>query len=147
MGFLELIIIGVVLIGLFVGITLWITGGNSSGSSEMSCGGCGYAVRGLGGVNCPECGADLRKVGINRPKGGANRGVGIALTLICFLFVAGLVVFGLFVNMKTAQTPPAMPTQTPLSTPSQPAPSPPSLPSDGTSADTDEEQPSDPATP
>ena len=70
-----------VLVGLIVGITLWVTGGRSRGSGEMSCGGCGYAVRGLQALNCPECGADLRMVGINRPKGGTARNVGIALTL------------------------------------------------------------------
>lgn len=69
------------LVGLIVGITLWITGGRSRGSGEMACGGCGYAVRGLQALQCPECGADLRAVGINRPKGGTARNVGIALTL------------------------------------------------------------------
>jgi hypothetical protein len=33
-----------------------------------SCGRCGYAVRGLLGLTCPECGADLREVGIVTPK-------------------------------------------------------------------------------
>lgn len=35
-----------------------------------SCGQCGYIVRGIGSLNCPECGADLREVGIvvERPR-------------------------------------------------------------------------------
>jgi len=66
---------------LIVGIMLWITGGRSRGNSEMACGSCGYAVRGLESLHCPECGADLRMAGIHRPKGGAARNVGIALTI------------------------------------------------------------------
>ena len=31
---------------------------------EAVCGGCGYSVRGLRSLICPECGADLRTVGI-----------------------------------------------------------------------------------
>ena len=31
---------------------------------EPSCGHCGYCVRGLPGLVCPECGSDLREVGI-----------------------------------------------------------------------------------
>lgn len=33
---------------------------------EPRCGNCGYLVRGLAELNCPECGADLREVGITR---------------------------------------------------------------------------------
>lgn len=36
--------------------------------SEPSCGQCGYAVRGLPGFTCPECGSDLRDVGIVTPQ-------------------------------------------------------------------------------
>jgi hypothetical protein len=81
LGIIELLIVVLVLGALIVGITLWATGGSSKGTGEMSCGGCGYAVRGLEALNCPECGADLRMVGINRPKSGAARNVGIALTI------------------------------------------------------------------
>jgi len=35
--------------------------------SEPTCGGCGYVVTGLTTFVCPECGSDLRQVGINRP--------------------------------------------------------------------------------
>ena len=87
----PLLIVALTLIGLIVGITLWVTGGRSKGSGEMSCGACGYAVRGLEALNCPECGADLRVVGINRPKGGTARGIGIALTAVTALFILGCI--------------------------------------------------------
>jgi hypothetical protein len=35
--------------------------------SRPSCGKCGYAVRGLPTFICPECGSDLREVGILTP--------------------------------------------------------------------------------
>ena len=38
-----------------------------------ACGQCGYAVRGLTTFVCPECGADLRQVGIVRPDVAATR--------------------------------------------------------------------------
>jgi hypothetical protein len=34
---------------------------------SASCGSCGYAVAGLEGMRCPECGADLREAGIVTP--------------------------------------------------------------------------------
>ena len=43
--------------------------------SEPSCNACGYAVRGLPSFTCPECGSDLREVGIATP------GVGTRLML------------------------------------------------------------------
>ena len=39
--------------------------------TEPSCRACGYAVRGLPSFTCPECGRDLREVGIDTP--GAAR--------------------------------------------------------------------------
>lgn len=36
---------------------------------EPACGHCGYHVEGLETMSCPECGSDLRKVGIETPKG------------------------------------------------------------------------------
>ncbi|HEX2973530.1 MAG TPA: hypothetical protein VHP11_14440 [Tepidisphaeraceae bacterium] len=35
-----------------------------NGGGEPRCGQCGYIVRGIGGFTCPECGKDLREVGI-----------------------------------------------------------------------------------
>jgi len=37
------------------------------GPTAPSCGACGYAVAGLESLKCPECGADLREVGIVTP--------------------------------------------------------------------------------
>jgi hypothetical protein len=38
--------------------------------TDPVCGRCGYAVRGLPTFTCPECGADLREVGILTPRRG-----------------------------------------------------------------------------
>ena len=89
-GILSLLILVVLLGGLIFGIVLWATGGRSGSGNEMSCGGCGYAVRGLEALNCPECGADLRMVGINRGQTGGSRVTGIVLTVCC----GGLLMLG-----------------------------------------------------
>lgn len=80
---LFLILLVLLLGGLILGIILWAGGGRSRSGNEMSCGGCGYAVRGLEALNCPECGADLRQVGIDRGKSSGSRTFGIVLTLGC----------------------------------------------------------------
>lgn len=41
------------------------------GAREMVCGQCGYNIHLAPTHDCPECGSDLRRVGI-QPKGGAN---------------------------------------------------------------------------
>lgn len=82
-GILSLLILVALLAGLIFGIVLWITGGRSGAGNEMACGGCGYAVRGLEALNCPECGADLRMVGITRGQNGGSRVAGIVLTVCC----------------------------------------------------------------
>lgn len=41
-------------------------------SNQPSCGGCGYPTRGISELTCPECGADLRKVGIRMPGDGRS---------------------------------------------------------------------------
>ena len=38
--------------------------------AEPSCRACGYAVKGLPSFTCPECGSDLREVGIDTPGAG-----------------------------------------------------------------------------
>jgi len=68
--------------------------------SDPSCGRCGYAVRGLPTFTCPECGADLREVGIVTPghSGMSPRMRGVLLVLIWTLalpvaaFVATIVI-------------------------------------------------------
>ena len=81
-GLVFLVIALLVVVGLIVGIVLWATS-KGGGSSEMSCGGCGYVVRGLSQLNCPECGADLREVGIGRGASAGKRTTGIVLTVCC----------------------------------------------------------------
>jgi len=44
------------------------------GPTHPICGKCGYAVRGLPTFTCPECGSDLREVGISMP--GTRRELG-----------------------------------------------------------------------
>lgn len=51
---------------------LWLRGAVAKPSAKPSatmpaCGGCGYPARGITSFECPECGADLREVGIKRP--------------------------------------------------------------------------------
>ncbi len=68
--------------------------------SQPSCGQCGYAVFGLPTFTCPECGADLREVGIVTPgqSGMSPRMRGLLLVLIWTLalpvaaFVATIVI-------------------------------------------------------
>lgn len=104
---LPLLILLLLFAGLIVGIVLWFTGGKGGTKGEMSCGGCGYPVRGLETLNCPECGADLRRVGINREQGGGKRGIGIALTICCggiLLLGCGSVLL-LFSDSSSSQAP------------------------------------------
>jgi hypothetical protein len=44
-----------------------------SGAGEPSCGACGYSATGLESFTCPECGNDLRRVGILTPHTLARR--------------------------------------------------------------------------
>jgi hypothetical protein len=70
LGLLFLIIPLAYLLASLVGLSyLWyrVFKGRSGGDLP-TCAKCGYAVRGLVGLNCPECGADLREVGIVTPK-------------------------------------------------------------------------------
>ncbi len=70
LGILFLIIPLAYLLTSLVGLTyLWyrVLKGKRGGDLP-TCAKCGYAVRGLPGLDCPECGADLREVGIVTPK-------------------------------------------------------------------------------
>jgi len=51
-------------------IWLWLSVFRRSAVTDdlARCGPCDYAVRGIGSLTCPECGADLREVGIVTPK-------------------------------------------------------------------------------
>jgi hypothetical protein len=71
-----------------------------------SCGKCGYQVRGISTLNCPECGADLREVGITKSK-SSNAGIWIAVVLVVIVGMVGLcLVSGLFFWMAAPSTAP-----------------------------------------
>jgi hypothetical protein len=63
-----LAVVFAIALGLVAIVLLMI--GRRYSASEPSCGQCGYAVEGLETLKCPECGADLRKVGIVTPQAG-----------------------------------------------------------------------------
>lgn len=72
---------------------LWVRGGAAKPSTRPSagmpaCGRCGYPARGITTVHCPECGADLREVGIVRP--GQSQGQG---TMALVLFAGSIIYF------------------------------------------------------
>jgi len=72
---------------LIVGIVLIATGGRKGAAGEMACAGCGYSVRGLEQLHCPECGADLRAVGITSGGSAGRRTLGIVLVVISALLL------------------------------------------------------------
>lgn len=65
---------------------------NESTLPQLGCGRCGYPARGISTLVCPECGADLTKVGIVR--GGKRRRL-IALVVVPVVFT--IIVFVLSV--------------------------------------------------
>ncbi len=73
-----LLVVLIILVGVpgVVSLLVWFMARRSE-KGEQSCGKCGYSVRHLTTFSCPECGADLREVGI-RPQPG-NGPVGIAV--------------------------------------------------------------------
>ena len=73
---------------------LWLRGSVSKSSSAMpGCGRCGYPAHGITSFECPECGADLREVGIQHPGQGKSAVAGclppILLTVV-ILIVASI---------------------------------------------------------
>ncbi len=79
--------------------------------SGLACGKCGYATHGLTSLDCPECGSDLREVGIVRgkPKGS------MAAVLITGGVVAALGLLlcgGLFTVRSTTPVPVTAPVKT-----------------------------------
>ncbi len=63
---------------------------------DPSCGACGYAVRGLPSFQCPECGSDLRDVGIITPR---IRGP-ISPLLLVFLWSIFVVITGVILSFS-----------------------------------------------
>ena len=70
-----------------------------------SCRACGYAVRGLPSFTCPECGSDLREVGIDTPSAGAEifRRVTWLASAVRGMFIALWRVLGLRLPVSTFQ--------------------------------------------
>lgn len=89
--FLAVIVLVVVLTVILIGVA----GGRRKRVTAPSCGSCGYAVEGLETLRCPECGSDLRTVGIITPatSGGVPRGVWAVLFTL-FLPIPALVISG-----------------------------------------------------
>ncbi len=61
---------------------------------EPACGKCGYPARGIGSLECPECGADLREAGIITPAlieavGGGTTGCALPLAWTLGLIATG----------------------------------------------------------
>ena len=108
--FVLLMVLG--LTALVVGIVLLLT--KSSGDAEGGqCGACGYAVRGVSTFSCPECGADLREVGINQTakKGSANMAfivVGGAALLFVVMCCGGWLLFASGSNSAAVSAPATM---------------------------------------
>jgi len=71
--------------------------------TEPSCRACGYAVRGLPSFTCPECGSDLREVGIDTPSAGAEifRRIKWLASAVGGMFVALWRVLGLRLPVST----------------------------------------------
>ncbi len=118
----TLLLLVLVLGGLVVGIVLIVIGGRKGPAGEMACGRCGYAVRGLQQLACPECGADLREAGIARGGSSGKRTLGIVLVSVCtvlLLSCCGLMAFSyLALSSTTVHSAPVQAVPAPQSTPS-----------------------------
>eukprot|EP00752_Nemacystus_decipiens_P015798 g14108.t1 len=68
-------------------------GVNHAHNTMPGCGRCGYPTRGITSFECPECGADLREVGIQRPGQGKAAVAGCLLPIgltVLILIVASI---------------------------------------------------------
>jgi predicted RNA-binding Zn-ribbon protein involved in translation (DUF1610 family) len=63
-----------------------------------ACGRCGYDVRGLSSFTCPECGSDLREVGIVRPRSRRGLDVGWKLLILAVGWPVGALALLLIVS-------------------------------------------------
>src|SRR5437868_14823886 len=71
-------------------------------SADPRCGKCGYIVRGIATLTCPECGSDLREVGIDTGKASAPSWVAIPVLAILWSIALWLVVMMLQENVRQA---------------------------------------------
>src|SRR5688572_15999719 len=87
----ELLVLGVMLFsaGVVLPVMAFWRRGKRSGDGDLArCGHCGYAVTGLTTFTCPECGSDLREVGIVR-RGGGGRFARAGSPVVTFLRLVG----------------------------------------------------------
>jgi len=65
----------------------------SAASPDPACGNCGYATHGISSFECPECGADLREVGIVTPntrrQGGSGCLLPVGFTVLVLILALG----------------------------------------------------------
>lgn len=88
-------LLALVAVGMTLILSLRLRGATAPAkpTGEPGCGRCGYPARGLPSFTCPECGSDLREVGIIRPSRDYRRRVllvGLA-TLGAVVLAAGLI--------------------------------------------------------
>lgn len=96
-GLIVLAIPSVALVMMVVGLVMLAKQRGRAGAAvEGNCVKCGYLVAGLSTFVCPECGSDLRVVGIVAPR--RSRGLAMGLTIIGAAVLALICTgfFGLF---------------------------------------------------
>ena len=127
-SFLSLLMLGlIVLVGAIVAGLFYGRRRARNEADSLVCGACGYPVRGMTALNCPECGADLRVAGIVRPtrRGGLSVAMLIVLGFIFVVMLLGAVSF-LLVAMPSRGLPAATSSygpHAPASTTANPGPS------------------------
>ena len=120
-----LLILVAALVALVVGIVLLVKSGKQAAEGG-GCGACGYTVRGVSTFSCPECGADLREVGI-QSTGKSSKAAGFTLTLIGAAVLGLILVCGGFftfarMSKTTRGVTPAMPAPPVQISPSEESP-------------------------
>ncbi|MEM9252389.1 MAG: hypothetical protein AAGB29_08580 [Planctomycetota bacterium] len=89
-------------------VWLWarvVRGFTAKLAESATCGSCGAGVRGIGTFECPECGADLREVGIVTPQGRrAVSLVAFALGWTLLPLVPALVAFAMLLATGPTHT-------------------------------------------
>ncbi|HTW93379.1 MAG TPA: hypothetical protein VMD30_01210 [Tepidisphaeraceae bacterium] len=74
--------------------------GEQQANPEPACGHCGYCVRGIASLTCPECGSDLREVGIVTPK--QRRNIPVLSRLV--IWTLGLSVSAVMISVLLVKT-------------------------------------------
>src|SRR4051812_1989332 len=101
-GLLELLLLVAVLAGLFWGYRVARGPAVPAGADPHAprCGRCNYIVRGVPSFTCPECGSDLREVGILTGRTGRPTGPGPILAIwTLLLLLVGIPLTTVFVRV------------------------------------------------